>query len=225
MNSIAGTMPDAPVRNPLDGVEEEIDKRRRQSRDSIGKAASELGDEPEYYVSFGDLNQDFVMDFYKQVRAEDMATIKKLLMLLAACGTALILDIFYVKSALGGDAATRLTALGIVLVPILGLSSFCLLLASIFKSFFGWGSTADYISLFGDKAAAMWGVGSKAIYAVSNDELQVVRLDSVGSVELQEDGRLVVSSRFGDSSVSFWEARADRMTADEIAEDLRRRIH
>jgi hypothetical protein len=97
-------------------------------------------------------------------------------------------------------------------------------MAAILKTFLDRGRKADFVELFGDKAAETWGVGSKAIYAVSNGNLQVVRLDAVGSVELQENGRLVVSSRFGDSSVSFWEARAGEMSAQEIAENIRRRI-
>jgi hypothetical protein len=209
----------------MDGVEAEMDKRRHESMELIRKASSELGDEAEYYVTYGDLNQQFAADFYQQSRGDDIASIKTYIMLLAASGTALILDALYVKSALGGDAATHsFTGTAIMLIPVLCLASFGFLMAAILKTFLDRGRKADFVELFGDKAAETWGVGSKAIYAVSNGNLQVVRLDAVGSVELQENGRLVVSSRFGDSSVSFWEARAGEMSAQEIAENIRRRI-
>jgi hypothetical protein len=227
MNAIAETLPGTPsgTGNPLDGVEAEMDKRRRESMELIRKASSELGDEPEYYVTYGDLNPQFASDFYQQSQAEDIASIKKYLLLMAASGLAVLLDALYVRSALSGDAATSSsTGTAIVLIPVLAMISFGFLLAAIFKTFFDWGSKADFVELFGDKAAETWGVGSKAIYAVSKGNLQVVRLDAVGSVELQEDGRLVVSSRFGDSSVSFREARAGKMSADEVAEDIRHRI-
>jgi hypothetical protein len=227
MNAIAETMPAAPLgtEDPLNGVEAEMNQRRRQSREQIEKAASELGDRPGYYISYGELTPEFAKQFYEQNRAEDTATIRRHLLLLAASGLALMLAILYVKSNFSTpSSASVATAFAIVLIPILGMAAFAFLLAAIFKSFFDWGSKADFIEMFGDKAARTWGVGSKAIYAVSNGDLQVIRLDAVGSVELLDDGRLVVSSRFGDSTVTFREARADGISPEELAEDLRRRI-
>ncbi|MNU27292.1 hypothetical protein D3C71_156780 [compost metagenome] len=227
MNAVAGTIPgkSSGTQNPLEGIDQEMAKRRGESRDVIVKAAAELGDDPEYYVSYGQLDQVMATQFYEQSCAENSSTVRTLLMALAAGGGALLLDILYLRSTMGEPAPTGpVSAFPFVLVPFLALISFGLLLAAIFKAFLDWGSPADYVKLFADKAAVTWGVGSKAIYAMSGGKLQVVRLDAVGSVELQDDGKLVVSSRFGDSSVSFREARAGQMSAEEIAEDLRRRI-
>lgn len=211
------------AQNPLEGVEREMAERRGQSRDVIVKSAAVIGDEPDYYVSYGELNQAMATEFYEQTRAEHASTVRKLLAWLAAIGGALVLGILFHNSAMGAEAIS-LAAIATLLVPLLGLATMGLLVTVFLKSFLEWGSPADYVKLFGEEAAMTWGVGSKAIYAMSGGELQVVRLDAIGSVELQDDGRLVVSSRFGDSSVSFRKARAGQMSAEEIAEDLRRRI-
>lgn len=231
MNAITGTAPGASsgTSNILDTVEEKMGKSRRLSEARIHKAASELGDELEYFVNYGELDQKMATNFYEESRAKNMTEVRNSLMHTVFAGSMFFLDVLYLKSAFPTDAPSDasfivLTVLAAILLVILGFVIVFSLLDAAVKSSLEWGRKEDCVKLFSDKAAETWGVGSKAIYAVSNDDLQVVHLDAVGTVEMQDDGRLVVSSRFGDSTVTLQEARADRMSTEEVVADLRLRI-
>ncbi|NTF18167.1 hypothetical protein G6L37_07090 [Agrobacterium rubi] len=72
-------------------------------------------------------------------------------------------------------------------------------------------------------AASIWALGDKAVYSISVDDVQVIRIDAIGSVARKDDD-VVIRSRFGEPTATLFAGFMEKSALDEIVSNLKSRI-
>lgn len=188
----------------LSGFEEAVAVARADAVASIKTASDQLDDVVGEYVTSNRATRFAAEFFHKEGRSDlwFFATMGPIFLIVSVCaGLVLPLPLWPLT---GGVAAT----IGLfftyeALVTVLLGEKRCVERAAAY-------------------AAQPWGIGNKAIYIAEKGKVRVVRMDSVGSIAI-EDNKVVVSSRFGEPTVSFKYPMTDR-SLDEVVADIRKRI-
>ena len=72
-------------------------------------------------------------------------------------------------------------------------------------------------------ASRIWSIGDKAVYSTTHEEVQVIRIDAIGSVSLKGDG-ILIRSRFGEPTASLPGGGMEDHVLKELVADLKSRI-
>lgn len=222
--SIAQGLPIKPARREvkLAGLEEKIAATRANAMGLIAKAAHDLGDTISYHVVSSEASRPAAVSRYKDVTKDRRQYLESNLWLfLGTAGAGLLATIWNV---IGSTEAVEPFKTGSVMViALLFIIAFSTMADALRVYAMGLNDQKKCVKAFGERGSNVWGVGEKAIYAVEGETLQKIRIDAIGSVDMGGHD-IVLSSRFGQSSVSLECPVCDTRSLDDILSDIRSRI-
>lgn len=228
MNSVASHQGASPVNDrqvELAGLEESIFLHRAGALKRIADAATEIKDQIEYHVTSSEASREAATKSFMKIAYKRHTTIGicvfSILALILVMAILSSMHFFslpagQIPAAVRYNAALFIAAFALYVLALpLGI-----LCQELVNAFLG---QRQCVEAFGRRGANVWGIGDKAMYVADKDNLQVIRIDALGSVKMK-DLDIVLVSRFGDPSVSLECPVSERMPLEDILRDLKGRI-
>lgn len=183
----------------IEGIGLDMSAAWARSVGAMEEAAADIGDKISHRSQQAPMTEDFGNSILVS-RLDDCRS--------AVMWTAKLLGSFLVAGMLAWLSSHHVTPGGMWW----GFTTFVV----VAGGFFGLATTMVLIVQFGDlrtseasvrkallkSSAKVWALGDKAIYSASEDDVQVIRIDAIGSVALK-GGDVLVRSRFGEPTVTL----------------------
>lgn len=227
MNSVASHQSDSPVNDrqvELAGLEESIFLHRAGALKRIADAATEIKDQIKYHVTSSEASREAATKSFMKIAYKRHTTIGICVAVILAVFAVLAMIMHAFPPPADQMPATTHHAptwfAAAVIAIVLAFPMGVILFQELVNAFLG---QRQCVEAFGRRGANVWGIGDKAIYVADKDNLQVIRMDALGSVKMK-DLDIVLVSRFGDPSVSLECPVSERMPLEDILRDLKGRI-
>jgi hypothetical protein len=200
-------------------LEETIVCHRAAALALIKKAAADLGDTVACHVTSSDASRETATKLLHDHSSEKWDYVKGNIFLFAGAffGGFLL--------HMSGNPYIKYTATApwTILVGLCFIVAAATVIDTATRLYVWRNDEAKFVEAFGKLGGNVWGIGTKAVYAVDDYIVQTIRIDAIGSADMIDD-YIVIKSRFGQPTVSLKSPVSDLLSQDDILADIRARI-
>jgi len=204
----------------IEGIGPDMAAARARSLTALEEAAADIGDRLTHHSHQAAPTADFANSVYVYALTEIRS-------LVVWCG--LILSLFIVVGSVAwlfpnhAEARVALQSFFYVVVAFCsfgGLGTMIMMAAQVEDGMNCKASVRDSLLR---NASRIWSLGDKAVYSITQEEVQVIRIDAIGSVSLKGDD-IVIRSRFGEPTASLPGGDIEKHALKELVADIKSRI-
>lgn len=203
----------------IEGIGPDMAAARDKSLAALDEAAAEIGDKLTHLSSNEPIAAELANSFYVGVATEQRSKFVffgKIAGSLFLAGFFLWLCAFLFEGRHWKEASLMIGGVSVFVAMIMTI---CTLV-----NFDEGLSEKDRVRrILLNDASEIWALGEKAVYSVFKDEVQVIRIDAIGSVSFKADG-ILIRSRFGEPTATLSRRHTKLHILEEIVSNIRSRI-